>query len=350
MQFASDNWTGAAPQIIDAVVREAARSGAAYGTSEIDQAVEARFAEIFEHEVAVFFVATGSAANALALSAVSRPAGGIFAHAESHVLEDEIGGVEFLASGARVVPVEGPLGKLDPAALKNALARFVPGDARTGQPVAVTITQQTEMGTVYSLDEIHGIAAIAKERRIPLHMDGARFSYALAQLDVTPAEMTWKAGVDILSFGATKNGCIAAEAVIFFDTELAKDMPFIRKRAGHLFSKSRFVAAQFDAYFRDGLWLKLARHANAMGDRLREGLASAPNTRVAWPTTGNETFAVMKKKDAARLRAKGATFYEWPEPHGLDAHLSGDEDVIRLVTAFSTRPDDVDAFLAELGA
>jgi len=213
MQFASDNWTGAAPEVIDALVREAGRSGAAYGASEIDKAVERHFSELFERDVKVFFVATGSAANALALAAASKPAGAVFAHAESHVLEDEIGGVEFLANGARLIPVEGPLGKLDPAALRKALARFVPGDIRMGQPVAVTVTQQSEAGTAYALDELRAIAAIAKERGMPVHMDGARFAYAIAQLGCTPAEMSWKAGVDILSFGATKNGCIAAEAL-----------------------------------------------------------------------------------------------------------------------------------------
>jgi len=350
MQFASDNWTGAAPEVTDALVREAGRSGAAYGASDIDKAVERRFSELFEREVKVFFVATGSAANALALAAVSRPAGAVFAHAESHVLEDEIGGVEFLANGARLIPVEGPLGKLDPAELRKALARFVPGEIRMGQPTAGTVTQQSEMGTVYALDELREIAAIAKERAVPVHMDGARFAYAIAQLGCTPAEVTWKAGIDILSFGATKNGCIAAEALVFFHAELARDMPFIRKRVGHLFSKSRFVAAQFDAYLRDGLWLKLASHANAMGERLRAGIGSAANARVAWPTGGNETFAVLKKSDAERLRAAGAAFYEWPQPHGFVGPLAAEEDIYRFVTAFSTQPKDVDTFLATLAA
>jgi threonine aldolase len=206
------------------------------------------------------------------------------------------------------------------------------------------------MGTVYNVDEIRAISEIASRRSVALHMDGARFASAVAQLGVTPAEITWKAGVDILSFGATKNGCIAAEAIVIFKHDLAKDMPYIRKRAGQLFSKSRFVAAQFDAYFRDGLWLNLARQANAMGARLRSGLASTANARVAWPTNGNETFAVMKKKDATRLRGMGAALYEWPQPHGFDGHLAGDEDVIRLVTAFSTRADEIDAFLTALRA
>jgi threonine aldolase len=349
MQFASDNWSGAAPEVVDAVVREAARSGSAYGSSDIDKAVEGRFSELFEREVGVFFVATGSAANALALAALSKPAGAVFAHAESHVLEDEIGGIEFLAGGVRLIPVDGPLGKLDPAALRKALARLAPGDIRMGQPAAVTITQQTEQGTLYSLEEIQAIAAIARQRQVPVHMDGARFSYAVAKLGVSPAEMTWKSGVDVLSFGATKNGCIAAEAVVFLNRELGKDMPYIRKRAGHLFSKSRFVAAQFDAYLRDGLWLKLAGQANAMAERLRAGLSSSKNARLAWPSSSNETFAIMKKSDAARLRSKGAAFYEWPLARGFAGRVDPDEDVYRLVTAFATTRDEVDALLDALG-
>ncbi len=350
MQFASDNWAGAATQVMEALAAEAARSGPAYGGSPLDKAVEQRFSELFERDVAVFFVATGSAANALALASVSRPAGAVFCHADSHIVEDEVGGIEFLGGGARVVAVEGPLAKLDPAALSRAIARFEPGSVRTGQPVAVSLTQQTELGTVYSVEEIRQIAGIAKERALALHMDGARFANAISQSNRSPAEMTWKAGVDILSFGATKNGCIAAEALVFFDPQMAREMPFLRKRSGHLFSKSRFVAAQFDAYLRDGLWLELARRANAMADRLRAGLAAAPNARLAWPTGGNEVFAILRRADAGRLREAGAAFHDWRQPHGgPPVKLAGDETIVRLVTAFSTREEDVDAFLAGLG-
>jgi threonine aldolase len=302
---------------------------------------------VFEREVAVFFVATGTAANALALASVSKPAGAVFCHSDSHILEDEIGGVEFLAGGARVIGIDGALGKLDRDALKQTLARFEPGSVRTGQPMAVSITQQTEAGAAYSLDEIRESAAIAHERDLPLHMDGARFANALIQLGVSPAAMSWRSGVDILSFGGTKNGCLAAEAVVFFEPATAKEMPYLRKRAGHLFSKSRLVAAQFDAYFRDDLWLRLARQSNAMADRLRAGLAAAPNAREAWPTLGNEVFAVLKKRDAARLREAGASFYEWPAPRWA-AGLEPDERIVRLVSAFSTQPDDVDRFLTVL--
>jgi threonine aldolase len=349
MQFASDNWAGAPPQIVEAIAEEAALLAPAYGGSPRDESVTKRFCEIFERDVAVFFVATGSAANTLALASVDRPIGAVFCHADSHIVEDEVGAVEFL-SAARVVSVEGPLAKLDPTALESRLARFPPGSVRLGQAMAVSLTQQTELGTVYSVDEIRAIAKIAKARDLPLHMDGARFANALVQSNASPAEMTWKAGVDILSFGATKNGCIAAEALVFFNPDMARDMPFLRKRAGHLFSKARFIAAQFDAYLSDGLWLDLARHANAMAERLRAGFAQSPRAREAWATGGNQVFPVLKRADATRLREAGAVFHDWPQPLGGGVvELGDDETIVRLVTAFSTKADEVDAFLKELG-
>ncbi len=274
MQFASDNWAGAAPAIVEAIAAEAARSGPAYGGSALDRAVEQRFAEIFERDVAVFFVATGSAANGLAMTAVNRPGGVIFCHRDAHMIEGECGGVEYLTGGGRLHGLAGAEGRIDVETLEAAIAALTPASEHHGQGMAVSITQQTEAGTAYSLDDIRRIAAVAKANGLPLHMDGARFANALVHANATPAEMTWKAGVDLLSFGATKNGCVAAEALVFFDPDMARDMPFLRKRAGQLFSKSRFVAAQLDAYLSDGLWLDLARHANAMADRLRAGLAA----------------------------------------------------------------------------
>jgi threonine aldolase len=215
--------------------------------------------------------------------------------------------------------------------------------------MAVSITQQTEAGGIYTPDEIGTIAEIAKGRDLPLHMDGSRFANALVHLGVAPAEMTWKAGVDLLSLGATKNGCIGAEAVVCFDAARAADLPYVRKRAGQLFSKSRFIAAQFDAWFRDGLWLKLARHANAMAGRLRSGLAARPHAREAWATDGNEIFVVLKRADADRLRQAGARFHDWHEPHGAGLSLAPDEILVRLVTSFVTEPEDVDRLLGALG-
>ena len=288
MFFASDNWAGAAPEIVEAVAREAARYGTAYGESEIDRAVERKFAEIFEREVAVFFVATGSAANALALASVNKPGGVIFCHSDSHIMVDECGGVEFLTGGARLAGVEGHAGRLDPQRVAAAIARFEPGFVHSGQPMAVSITQMSEAGTVYGIDQIRAISAIARERGLPLHMDGARFANALSHLVVSPAEMTWKAGVDVLSFGGTKNGCIGAEALVIFDPAKAAEAPYLRKRAGQLFSKSRFIAAQFDAYFRDGLWCGL------------------PATRTPWPAGSRRTRGLRpRSRSLAYARQRG---------------------------------------------
>ncbi len=262
MNFASDNWAGAHPVIAQRLFESSAGFSAPYGTSEQDRMIEQRFSELFEREVAVYFVSTGTAANSLALAAVNRPGGVSFCHREAHLLEDECGAPEFFTHGARMVPVDGDNGKINPCNLKAEIQRFPPNFIHAGQPMAISITQATEIGTVYQPNEIAEIAQIAKHYELPLHMDGARFANALVALDVSPAEMTWKLGVDIVSFGATKNGCWCAEALVFMNPKMSKDLPFIRKRAAQLFSKSRFIASQFDAYLQNGLWLEMARHAN----------------------------------------------------------------------------------------
>ena len=350
MYFASDNWAGAAPEILESIREQAAGFADSYGVSPVDRAVEAQFNEVFEREVAVFFVGTGTAANALALASVNKPGGAVFCHRESHIVDDECGAVEFQTGGARLFQLDGPAGKLDPEALESSLARFMPGFVHAGQPMAVSVTQATEAGGVYSLEELRALSAIARKNGLPLHMDGARFANALVHLDVSPAEMTWRSGVDILSFGGTKNGCICAEALVFFDPAMAQNLPFMRKRAGHLFSKSRFFAAQFQAYLQGGLWLELARHANEMAARLRTGLAGSTNGREAWPTDGNEIFAVLTKRSANHLRSAGAVFYNWPKPHAVNLHVGEDEVLVRLVTSFATTVEHVDGFIGHLGA
>ncbi|MGV8939751.1 MAG: threonine aldolase family protein [Allorhizobium sp.] len=349
MFFSSDNWAGAHPLIAESLVREAGGYAAAYGTSDLDKRVEERFNDIFQREVAVFFVGTGTAANSLALASVLRPGGVTFCHSEAHVVADECGAPEFLTGATRLLPVEGPNGKLEPAALKTAIARFPPGAVHQGRPMAITLTQATEMGTVYGLDEIEAIAAIARDNNLPLHMDGARFANALVALDASPADMTWKRGVDILSFGGTKNGCWCAEAIVFFKPELAAEMPFIRKRSAQLFSKTRFISAQLEAYFEGGLWLDLARNANAMANRLRAGMSKAGKARLAWDTSSNEVFAVLPKDAAEQATEAGAKFYDWVEPTELPGLVKDGEILVRLVTSFSTTEDEVDAFLALLG-
>ena len=350
MIFASDNWAGAHKSIAERLLAESTGFAAAYGNSDLDRRVEARFSEIFEREVSVFFVATGTAANSLALASVQRPGGITFCHSEAHVIEDECGAPEFFSGSARLIAVDGEAGKIDPTKLSAKIAHFPEDALRHGRATAVTITQSTEIGTVYSLPEIGEISAIAKKRGLPLHMDGARFANALVALNATPAEMTWKRGVDILSFGGTKNGCWCAEAIVFFNPKQAKEMHFIRKRAAQHFSKSRFISAQFDAYFENGLWLDLARHSNGMAERLRAGIGASNSARLAWPTASNEVFAVIQKSAAKTAEGKGAKFYEWPLSAGMPDLVSEGEMLVRLVTCFATTEADVDGFLKCLAA
>jgi len=345
MYFASDNWAGAHPKIAQSLAGQASGFAPAYGTSDLDRKVEEKFCEIFGREVSVFFVATGTAANSLALTSVSRPGGVAFCHRESHVVEDEGGAPEYLSGGMRLHAVDGTLGRINPNDLLAKMAHFDPKFVHSGQPVAVSITQSTEIGTVYSLDQIEAIGAICKEKNLPLHMDGARFANALVSLDTTPAEMTWKRGVDFVSFGGTKNGCWCAEAIVVLDPGRAKEMPFIRKRAAQLFSKSRFIAAQFDAYFADDLWLETARHANAMAARLAGHMERSPKMRLAWKPEANEVFALMSSAAAETLQQKGVKFHEWKLPAGFSAAgVETGEKLWRFVTSFATTEGEIEAF------
>lgn len=342
MFFASDNWAGAHPDIAANLSAHAAGFATAYGDSAFDQAVYRRFSEIFEREVAVFFVATGTAANTLSLTAYNRVGGVSFCHSEAHVMEDECGGPEYFTGGARLRAVDGTLGRMDLIKLDQAIGRFAGEFVHAGRPMAVTLTQSTEAGTIYSLDEISAISAVAKKYKMPLHMDGARFANALVSLETTPAEMTWRRGVDILSFGGTKNGCWCAEAIIMFDLDRAKEMAFLRKRAAQLFSKSRFISAQFEAYFKDGLWLTIARHSNAMAARLAAAIEDSPGARLAWLPQANEVFAILKTPTVERLQAAGAALYDWHIPAGFTGHMTPDEKLYRFVTSFATTEAEVD--------
>jgi threonine aldolase len=344
MNFASDNWAGAHPSIAAGLSAHAGGFSTAYGDGALDEAAYQRFNEIFEREVAVFFVATGTAANSLSLTAYNKSGGISFCHRESHVIEDECGAPEYFTGGSRLHAVDGALGKIDPNGLDRAVSRFAAEIVHSGRPMAVSITQSTEVGTIYTLNEIARISAIAKHHKLPLHMDGARFANALVALETTPAEMTWKAGVDILSFGGTKNGCWCAEAIVLFDLDRARELAFLRKRAAQLFSKSRFIAAQFEAYFTDDLWLDTARHANAMAARLAALIEDSPSARLAWLPQANEVFAVLKKAKAERVQLAGAAFYDWHKPHDFDGHIGEDEALYRFVTSFATTAEEVDRF------
>ncbi|OBT44071.1 hypothetical protein VE00_04517 [Pseudogymnoascus sp. WSF 3629] len=342
MYFASDNWAGVHPAISARLAQEGGGYAPAYGTSDLDSELERLFNEIFECEVAVFFVATGTASNCLALTLESKPGGVVFAHREAHIIADECGAPEYLSGQLRIATVDGPGGKIDPKLLRRIVERSAENDVRRGCPSTISVTQATEAGTVYSLAEIDAIAAVAKDFNIPLHMDGARFANALVSLGCTPAEMTWKRGVDMLSFGATKNGCWCAEAVVLFNPKKAAEFPFVRKRAAQCFSKSRFISAQFQAYFADGLWLDLARQANSMATELANTFAGLNSARLLSKPQSNEVFVVLNKKTIANIRAKGVEFYDWPAPSDLE--MTNDEQLCRFVTSFATTREDVSLF------
>jgi threonine aldolase len=337
MDFRSDNVAGAAPDILQAVIDANQGTTTSYGADPYSERVEARLSEIFERKVRAFPVATGTAANALALSALTATYGAILCHEEAHIHLDECGAPEFFTGGAKLVPLPGASGKIAPDAVRHTLEQTLNGDIHRVQPAALSVTQATEAGTCYRPAEIATLAEIARGRKMKVHMDGARFANAVAHLNLAPAEITWRAGVDVLSFGATKNGALGAEVVVFFDLSLAEMFEVRRKRGGQLFSKMRFVSAQLEAYLKAERWLDLARHANSMAARLAQGLQRLPQASLLHPVEANEIFVRLPGGVVAGLKAAGFNFYEW-----TDAAPT----TLRLVTAFNTDPAHVDAFVA----
>jgi threonine aldolase len=348
MNFASDNAAAVAPEILAAIAAASEGSALAYGNDAVTRRVEQRFAELFEHEVAVFLVPTGTAANALAIAHLAPPWGAVLCHAEAHIATDECGAPEFFGGGLKLIGLPGEGCKIAPETLEASLAQGQWGGPHHVSPAVLSLSQATEAGTIYRPDEVRVLADIAHGRGLGVHMDGARLANAIARLNGSPAEATWKSGVDVLSFGATKGGALAAEAVIFFEMSRAAGMQERRKRAGHLVSKHRFVAAQIEAFLADDLWLRLARHANAMADRLGEGLAAA-GYPPAWPVEANEVFVTLPQGICERLQRAGAIFYPWTSaslPKARTASVGG--NMIRLVCSFATAAVDVDRFLATL--
>ncbi len=267
------------------------------------------------------------------------PHGAIFCHVQSHIAVDECGAVEFFTHGAKLVGLEGRNAKLTPATVEAALTHFQKGFVHHSQPAAISLTQSTELGTVYRAPEIAALSAVARAHGMKVHMDGARFANALAHLGCAPSDITWRAGVDVLSFGATKNGALGAEAVIFFDRNDVRDFEYRRKKAGHLVSKMRFISAQLDAYLDQGRWLKRAAHANTLAQHLADGIGGVPEAAITHPVEANAVFAELPDATVARLRAAGARFYDWTPP-------KDGRTLIRLVTAFATPDADVANFVA----
>jgi threonine aldolase len=342
VNFLSDNTAPIAPAILDAIVEANRGFASGYGDDDWTASVARRLCEIFEHEVAAFLVPTGTAANALALAHVTPPWGVVFCHAESHIVTDECGAPEFFGGGLKLCGLAGADGKIAPATLETALAGYGGHSPHQMVASALSITQASEAGTVYCTDEIAALAEIAHARSLVVHIDGARFANALVRLNATPAQATWRAGVDVLSFGATKGGALAAEAVLIFDPARAAFFAERRKRGGHLLSKHRFLAAQFAAYLAEDRWLALARHANAMADQLAQKLA-ATGLRPVWPVEANLVFVALPRALDARLKAAGARYYLRPSE---SLRLSADQVLARLVTSFATQDEEIDRFVA----
>jgi threonine aldolase len=349
MEFASDNAAGMAPAILDALVRANAGFAIAYGDDAVTRRIERRFSEVFERDVAAFLVSTGTAANALALAHLSPPWGAVLCHSEAHAIAHECGAPEFFGGGLRLLAVEGEAGKLQPGAIATALDRNFGLRPHQVLPAALSLTQASECGTVYQIDEIAALAALAHERSMAVHMDGARFANAVARLGVTPAEASWRAGVDVLSFGATKGGALAAEAVVFFDPARADAMAERRKRGGHLVSKHRFIAAQFEAFLADDQWLKLAAHANRMADRLATHLAGVELPPI-WPVEANIVFVQLPQALHERLHAAGAHYYVIHTDRTDPATVPPGHVLVRLVTSFATTESSIDKFVSVVKA
>lgn len=334
MRFLSDNTAPAAPEILAALQEVNHGRVHAYGDDEWTQRLDRTFSEYFDTPVRAFAVTTGTAANALALATLAPPYGAIYAHQEAHIVVDECGAPGFFSGGAQLALLPGAHGRIAPETLAAALVAHRQ-DVHTVQAAALSLTQPTELGTAYRPVELRRLCELAHGRGLKVHMDGARFANAVAFLDCHPGDVSWRCGVDVLSFGATKNGALGAEAVVFFDPQLVRDFELRRKRAGQLLSKSRYVAAQLLAYLDSGVWLRNARRANGLAQRL----AAAAGARLLHPVEANEVFLHLGSAGRERLHSAGFEFYDWGP--GGDA---------RLVVSWDQPEEEVRALEAALRA
>lgn len=348
MDFRSDNVAGVAEEMMVAIADANTGTAAAYGDDEISQAIELAYSKLFETKVRIFPVLTGTVANSLSVSLLSPPWGAVFAEAESHIYQDECGAPELFTGGAKIIPLQSRDGKIPPEELRNRLATASQGFVHASQPSAFSLTQSSEAGAVYTPEEVADLAAISKEAGLGVHMDGARFANAVAALNTgnqstSPADITWRAGVDVLSFGATKNGALGAEAVILFRTDLAEEMTFRHKRAGQLASKMRYISAQLAAYIENDLWLRLAGHANSLCAALAQGLGAISGVTIDSYGGANELFVDLPGETAIALRQEGFEFYDWPE---TVPSAAGRRCTIRLVTRHDMTKSEIEGLIA----
>jgi threonine aldolase len=336
MNFKSDNYFGVHPSIFDAMIAVNSGAAGAYGHDTYSAALRSDLSAVFEHDVIVYLVSTGTVANCLAVSVLCPPWGILFCSQDSHMAQDECTAPGLFTGGAKIVSGNSSPSKIDLDLVRREFARAKGNPPHGGHPGCISISQPTELGRVYTLDELRRVGDVARELQLGVHMDGARFGNALVRLGCTPAEMTWKVGVDVLCFGVTKNGGLMGEVVIFFDPERAANFNFIHKRAGQLLSKTRFFAAQVSAYLKDGLWITLARHANALAEKLAAAItANLKSIKISGTLETNELFVTMPKNVAEGLWSQGIEFYEW------DISIS----LYRLVTSWETTEEMITNFI-----
>lgn len=334
-QFASDNQAGICPEAWRALEMANRGHAGAYGDDDWTRAAAERLRRTFDTDCDVYFVWSGTAANALALASLCRSTDAIVCHAQAHIQVDECGACEFMSGGAKLLTVDLPLAKLTPEAVT---ARAVtPHDEHSSRPRVLALTQATEMGTVYTPAELHALAVAARAKGLRVQMDGARFANAVASLECAPADLSWRSGVDVLCLGGTKNGLPGAEAILFFDRVLADEFARRRKQAGQLASKMRFLAAPWLGVLEDGAWLRHAAHANAMARRLAVAIGSFPEARLLAPVEANGVFVDLPQPAVDALHARGWHFYSFIGETG-----------VRLMCAWDTPPEAVDRFVADL--
>lgn len=334
MNFKSDNTVPVSPEIIKSIIDANFGYQSSYGGDQSSKELERKLSEIFDKEVFVFLTSTGTASNCLALSSIVKPHSIIYASDQAHTNTDECGAPSFFTGGATLFILPSIFGKLDPTLLDRTIMQDLSLKPRKQKPGCISLTQVTELGTVYSISELEKISLVAKKYGLPIHMDGARFTNALVSLGCRPSEVTWKVGVDVLSLGATKNGAMCAEAVVFFNRDHANDFVYLQKRAGQLMSKTRFISCQFLSYFKDDLWLKNASHANSMAQKLAKVFLKH-NFKIAYPVEANEVFVNIEKNFADYLLKSDVGFYPWGDPQDC---------LYRFVTSFYTTIDEIENF------
>ncbi len=334
IDYRSDNTGRAAPEILEALIRANRDTALGYGADDWTAALQQHFSELFETAVRVFPVATGTAANALSLAAVSPGWGIVYCSEAAHINTSEANAAGFFSGGLKLAAVAGDHGRINPERLAETLATILPGQLHRGQPAAVNLTQASDLGTVYPLGEIQAIGELAKSRGLRLHMDGARFANAVARLGCSPAEASWRRGVDIMSFGATKNGGALCDAIVVFAPELVDGLAVQLRRAGQVWSKMRFASAQLLAYVENGLWLDMARASNAVAARIAAGLAGVAGARLLAPVEVNEIFLELPVTVMDGLEADGFGFYR------------RSKSLARFVCRFDATQAEADALVA----